>query len=320
MLIIFKRKVCKANVTFRWKRQIRIERLSKATINDIITARRLLLNFIFFLLIASFVSVFRLSLNFLHFCSLILEPNLNDSDGEPRILGECFSDFTARLWWHVKRRFKLTALWRCKDCARAFRPTSPISRSDVLFYDVVVVKRLRQVRLFLEIHSTNQLTATKRKLLAFLQRLTAVKANKAADVINEAVLYSHHKLVWVDLLAASTTFCAVDSIPRREKLHGTRRLSNFIVHLPIVVVFAIKLRVSNKALVVQKEMTNVAGETRFMPICISHAKVIAVMNFLWTSFANFESFLAFYGRCDVCKMEMKCEIKNNSRQHAKIDR
>lgn len=81
--------------------------------------------------------------------------------------------------------------------------------------DVVVIHRLRQI-LLVEIVPTNQLTSSEGELLALLQRLIAVAADKAPDVVHEVVLNAHHKLVRADLLATASAFRAIN--PAKLKL------------------------------------------------------------------------------------------------------
>jgi hypothetical protein len=170
-------------------------------------------------------------------------------------------------------------LGRREDGARPFRSPSTVPRSHVLLDDVVIVERLRQIRLLLQVHPADQLPSADRKLLALLQWLAAVAAHKAIDVVNVILLNSHHQLVRADFLAASSTLCPVNSVGKL-KIQPRCRQSTKVFFLPVVIVLAVKLRVSHEALVVEQQMTNVAGEAAFVPICISHTQVITIVNLL----------------------------------------
>lgn len=72
-------------------------------------------------------------------------------------------------------------------------------------------------------------------------------------------------------------------------------------------------------------MAYVAGEAGFVPVCVGHTQVEAVVNFMWASLANFVSLLALYGGGDVWKAWV--EYKNQkiftgkmfSGRHVSID-
>lgn len=207
-------------LTIGWKRQIGIERLAVWTVKDVIAARRLLFDFLVLLLVAAFVAVFWFSLHFLHLRPLVLEPNLNDTDGQTGFLRKRFSDFPARLWRHVERSFELSSLRGRENSSRPFGASSSVSRSYVLLDDVIVVVGLREIRLLLQIHPAYQLPSSNCKLLAFLEWLVTVTAHKAIDVVHIIVLNSHHKLVRADFLATTSTLCAVNSVGVMKKIQS----------------------------------------------------------------------------------------------------
>jgi hypothetical protein len=72
--------------------------LTVGAVENVIASRRFLFDFLVLLFVAALIAVFRLSLDFLHLRSLILEPDLDYANGQTGIFRERFSDFPARLW------------------------------------------------------------------------------------------------------------------------------------------------------------------------------------------------------------------------------
>ena len=194
-----------------------------------------------------------LALKFLHFGPLVLEPHLDYSDAQARLLGQGFAHFSARLGTDFERGLKLAPLSRRQDGSRPFRTPSAVVAGSVvlvcrailtcpairkgqggglndneiarrLAVVVVVGRRLDEKEVLFQIRPAEELSGAYDELVAFLKRPAAHETAEAGQVEGQCGAGPHDQLVRVEPLVTSAAFGSVDPGGKR-----TATVSIFVV-------------------------------------------------------------------------------------------